>query len=509
MIPAVTLRRVLGLLLSLLAGPLLARAADPVILLTETERRELPVVVHGEAEYVNLEQVVAGSGVKFSPDARSEQVALSANGREVIAYVGKSLATVGGELRLLSAPVRHEQGKFLVPADSVPRLLGPLLGKRADWRAANRVLVLGNVTLPQVSVATSASGEQARVVFEASERVAFHVLQEQGRVTVSVQRDAVDTTFTQQRLTGGIVDQVQWLGGRENVFAVTLGRRFQAVKAIQAEGPPARLTLEFQAAGAAPATGQASPEPTRPTVPAAPVSSGLRVVVIDPGHGGPEVGAAGPGGHFEKDVTLAISRKLRGALANSLGVQVFLTREGDQDVPLDDRAAIANNYKADLFLSIHCNASRASVARGSEVYFLSYQATDAESRRVATLEGLANAPGTAPGTEVPAGSDLGLILWDMAQAAHLEESSALASRLQEDLAAVTGAEVRGVKQAPFRVLVGAAMPAVLVEVAFITNPEEEKLLASEAYQDKVVAALAQGVARYARERSVRAAGLDR
>ena len=102
----------------------------------------------------------------------------------------------------------------------------------------------------------------------------------------------------------------------------------------------------------------------------------------------------------------------------------------------------------------------------------------------------------SPWPAPPRGSDLALILWDMAQAEHLEESSALASRIQEELAVVTGSEGRGVKQAPFRVLVGAAMPAVLVEVAFISNPEEEKLLASDAYQAKIA-----GVAR-ARHRAV-------
>jgi len=102
------------------------------------------------------------------------------------------------------------------------------------------------------------------------------------------------------------------------------------------------------------------------------------------------------------------------------------------------------------------------------------------------------------------GSDLALILWDMAQAAHLEESSALASRIQEELAVTRGAEGRGVKQAPFRVLVGASMPAVLVEVAFISNAEEEKLLLSDAFQAKVAAALTKGIARYRQERAATA-----
>jgi N-acetylmuramoyl-L-alanine amidase len=109
-----------------------------------------------------------------------------------------------------------------------------------------------------------------------------------------------------------------------------------------------------------------------------------------------------------------------------------------------------------------------------------------------------------PSAPASAGADLALILWDMAQAEHLEESSLLAMRIQEELAAVTGSQGRGVKQAPFRVLVGAAMPAVLVEVAFISNPEEEKLLVQEAFQAKVAAALARGVGRYDQEYARRA-----
>ena len=225
----------------------------------------------------------------------------------------------------------------------------------------------------------------------------------------------------------------------------------------------------------------------------------MRTVVIDPGHGGEDVGAKGPGGTLEKDVTLAIARKVRSAVANQLGLQAFLTRDKDQEVALDERASFANNYKSDLFISIHANASRAQGARGSEVYFLSYQASDDESRRVAALEG-----GEMPaGASAPPGSDVALILWDMAQAEHLEESSALASRIQDELAGVTGSEGRGVKQAPFRVLVGAAMPAVLVEVAFISNSEEEKLLTSDAYQSKIAAAVVRGIARFQHEHAQR------
>jgi N-acetylmuramoyl-L-alanine amidase len=473
---------------------------QPVVLLLESGRREVTPLVRGGAELIALDQVVqaVGGGLAVSGDPRGISVKLTYEGREVVLYHGKSLASVGGELRLLSSPALFENGRWLVPVDSMPRVLGSLLDTRVDWRAASRVLVIGNVPAPKIDVKTFVSGDTVRVVLEASETVPFRVLQEEGRVTVAIPRDLVSVSFTQQRLTGGIVDVVQFLGGQENLFAMTLGRRFQRMTASE-QASPARLVMEFQAAPLAVASaappGALAPGPSKPAE--AGGAGGIRTVVIDPGHGGAEVGAKGPAGTLEKDVTLAIGRKLRSALTNDLGLQAFLTRDKDQEVALDDRTAFANNYKADLFVSIHANASAARGARGSEVYFLSYQASDEESRRLASSEGGEIARG---GSEPAPSSDLALILWDMAQAEHLEESSALATRINEELAEVTGSQGRGIKQAPFRVLVGAGMPAVLVEIAFISNAEEERLLTSDAYQGKVAAALVRGIARYDRER---------
>ena len=321
---------------------------------------------------------------------------------------------------------------------------------------------------------------------------------------MAIPRDLVEVAGAPGPVPGDIVQSVDFVGGKDNTFAVRLGPGFLRVQASEQESPP-RLVLDLHGEPGteeSPRPRAAAPAPTPRPAAAAPQAD-IRTVVIDPGHGGEQVGAMGPGGTMEKDVVLAIARRLRDELVNTLGVRVFLTRDRDVELDLDDRTAIANNYKADLFISIHANGVRARGAKGSEVYFLSYQASDDESRRMAQIEGAAEPLGS-----VEPGSDLALILWDMAQAEHLEESSALATRLQDELAVVTGSESRGVKQAPFRVLVGATMPAVLVEVAFISNPEEEKLLASARFQAKVAAALRRGISRYRAEWSQRHGGAD-
>jgi N-acetylmuramoyl-L-alanine amidase len=231
-------------------------------------------------------------------------------------------------------------------------------------------------------------------------------------------------------------------------------------------------------------------------------------IVIDPGHGGSETGAVGPGGLEEKDVTLQIARRLAATVQRLFPCRVVLTRESDSAISLDDRTAVANHEKADLFLSIHANSSRAPGARGSETYYLSLEASDKLSQEIASRENqaaLSGGPGSAPTAAPPRNPDLDFILWDLAQTAHLKESSELAEAAQEELNVLSGTANRGIKQAPFRVLVGATMPAVLVETAFISNPEEEKKLASAAFQQSVADAVARAISRFFERRKAGAA----
>jgi len=168
-----------------------------------------------------------------------------------------------------------------------------------------------------------------------------------------------------------------------------------------------------------------------------------------------------------------------------------LTRTTDVIVALDERAAIANHEKAAVFVSIHANSSRAAGAHGSETYYLSLGSSDSVSAAVARDE---NGPAPAPSDAKPA--DLDFILWDMAQSAHLKDSAALAESIQNELNGLLHTDNRGIKQAPFRVLVGATMPAILVETAFISNPEEAKKLGTGEFRQSIAEAIARAVTAY-------------
>ncbi len=209
-------------------------------------------------------------------------------------------------------------------------------------------------------------------------------------------------------------------------------------------------------------------------------------IAVDPGHGGEDNGAKGPKGLREKDAALDLARELKAALEEA-GFEAFLIRDDDIFIPLWERARRANEAGADLFLSLHLNASKAKAAKGSEVFFLSLDQGDSDAAEVAALEN------AGAGDRLAQDTVLSSILEDLAQKAYLQESERLAVHVQAQLNRLGGTRERGVKQAPFVVLRGAAMPAVLVEAAFISNPREETKLRDGAYRRKVAETMAQGV----------------
>ncbi len=224
-----------------------------------------------------------------------------------------------------------------------------------------------------------------------------------------------------------------------------------------------------------------------------------KVVVIDPGHGGKDPGALGPRGLKEKDVVLAIAKKLKKEL-ESRGFVVYLTRDSDYYIPLEKRSEFANRKKAGIFISIHANASFKKKTKGVEVYYLSLEATDSEARAVAAMEnGLIDFGEGRRQIKIEEEGYLPLILGDMAQTEYVEESIVLAERVLKSLSRTTRARARFIKGARFVVLEHAMMPAVLVETGYITNPVEAQKLADEEYQWKVARGIADGVVKFVKE----------
>jgi N-acetylmuramoyl-L-alanine amidase len=222
----------------------------------------------------------------------------------------------------------------------------------------------------------------------------------------------------------------------------------------------------------------------------------LHLIVLDAGHGGHDSGATGPSGVMEKDVVLDVTRRVARLVENGLGVKVALSRDSDVFVPLRDRTNFANKQGADLFVSIHANAHPQAVSEGVETYFLSSEASDNAARQVAATEN--NVVQLESAASRRQGDVLKSILWDLAQSEFQEESSFMAETVQDSMSKSLNLVSRGVKQAGFYVLGGAAMPAILIEIGFLTNRKEEKKLATPEHREALARAIYTGLAEYKR-----------
>lgn len=419
----------------------------------------------------------------------------------VILSPNRALVSLNEKLVSLSSAVYTEDGVWYVPLDFISKVLKPSSTKPFLWLESTRSLILGDVQPNQLALKYAKDVNTSRVVFQSVRPIGFNVVPEGTTITILPKTEDFTLGFQDTSFTDGLIKQLTiQTTGEKRAFHLETDQNFDSYKSFELNNPP-RLVVDFyRKVGPA----QEPPPEEVPLVPPTMLPSTApekKVIVIDPGHGGDETGAVGPDGTFEKDITLAIARKLRALIEKSTGMRVILTRDSDKVVALDDRTALANNNKADLFVSIHCNSTVHGLAKGAETYFLSMKATDNEARNAAAVEN--NAIGldqSLPNVD----NDLKLILWDMAQTEYLAESSRLADTIQQQLNGALGITNRGIKQAPFRVLMGATMPAVLVEVGFINNPGEEKLMKEGEYQLKIAQSIFESVEKFQADKSARA-----
>ena len=477
-------------------------------------RRPMATTPVAGREMVTAEELARVFGVELHEDPLTHGLALTVQGKTIVVSPTTGLASIGGRVVTLSTPpVRGERG-WSLPMDFVDRALSLVYQPRLDVRPATHLIVLGDARVPRVQVRLETQPRIARVHFDVTPATPHTVVAEPGRLVVRFEATALDLELA----AAGAPDLVLALRALPNTTAVAIdeGPRYGTFRVVEGPDAPTRRTTIELLAAETPATGQpapatpGAPAPQTPGQPAAPGTAApetkpvlgpeapsIHTVVIDPGHGGDVdvegvrgPGARGPGGTFEKHVTLTIARLLKSALEARLGVRALLTREDDRTVYLDERAAFANNNKADLFISLHLNASVSQKPSGAEVFFLSLDGYSPEARRVAQMEG-AVLPTASGGDRT-----IEMMLWEMAQLQHLEQSAVVAGLVEQALRARVKMSPRAIQQAPFRVLVGANMPAVLVELGFVSNPEEEKLLGAHAYQLRLVDGLVDAVGRY-------------
>jgi len=449
----------------------------------------LPTVLHEGRPYVELDRVAAA--IQTRPDATpgSIRAYLRIPGHTVTLTRNWARVLVDDKPLVLDAPVRVRKGVWLVPDTFVDRVMPTLLAAPAMRAAPVAVAAplppAGPIVAPALEELRFRSYPSfTRVVLETSGPVSYRVetngggrdarIRVNGLVgdarTVEI-RDGFVEEVRLERLRADAVVRVVFAGGAGELRPNTLA-------------DPHRLVLDFMRPD-----GTAERDSRATTTP-------LKTMVLDAGHGGHDPGATGPTGLMEKELVLDVTRRVAKLVADQLGIKVLLSRDGDHFVPLRDRTSYANRAQADVFVSIHANAHREAASEGVETYFLSSEATDNTARHVAALEN------SVVQLEKPAAggrADLvKTILWDLAQSEFQEESSRLAEIVQDSMTRSLRISSRGVKQAGFYVLGGAAMPAILIEIGFVTNPKEERKLRESRYRDDVARAIAAGLSEYKR-----------
>jgi N-acetylmuramoyl-L-alanine amidase len=228
---------------------------------------------------------------------------------------------------------------------------------------------------------------------------------------------------------------------------------------------------------------------------------GTKIIVVDPGHGGEDPGAIGPRKTMEKDIVLSVGEKVVRSLNQNDGIKAFLTRKGDYFIGLEDRIKMANDYKADLFVSLHTDGSFNSQARGSSIYCLSLSgATDEAAKILADKENLSNILGgdSSKSASFPRDPNVDQILLDLRQNNTMRESFRFADILLEDIKAINSLKYSSYRQANFIVLKAPDIPSVLLEMAYITNKEDERLLNRNDFQEKIAKTLNTSIKKYCR-----------
>ena len=483
---------------------------EPLTLISTEGQRLLPTVSFDGRRMVDLRQLTALFGLTVGEDRQPGRLSLLRGDQVIVLTANQGLVSVAGRLVSLPAPPVERAGFWYVPIDFIGRVIGLVHDEPVELRRRSGLVVIGDIRVPQVVARYRRTGSQSRLRLMITPATEHEVRQETGRLVITFEADALDlvaSDIAPDTLVTGLrrvetgaaltVELGDGFGTYASVLEPALGGGVELVidllptpTAVARAAPPPTAPPPTVPSPTAPAPADAASDPDLPALSELAPPRTIRAIAIDPGHGGDDTGTRGPNGTLEKDVTLDIARRLRNAIESQLGLRVVLTRNTDTTVALDERAAIANNNRADLFISLHANASVREAVIGAEVFYLSVAEYDEEAREASAVTGQL-VPVVGGGSRV-----LDIVPWEMAQLLHVDQSARWAETVFDELALRLTMSSRGLQQAPFRVLVGANMPAVLVEMGFISNQLQEAQLTQTNFQNNIVNGLLRAIILY-------------
>lgn len=438
----------------------------------------------------------------WKPGAR--KLVLRIGSRDYLFTIDTRVVVVNGQPVLMRVPVRYVDGAVMIPLEFIGNVLSRESAERIDFDRENLVLTIGTPEYNVTDLTFEDTDGETRAVLTLTDELLYHVdtdtpgllrLKIYGGRLNTLKMSAVEGKGLFRRVRAEQTEYDAYL-----FFQVEQSARGFRVEFVDPdEGDDTRKLVIYLERGDLPEIPDADFAGRKMVEIFEPGSAGsmgfeINTVVIDPGHGGNDAGRVSSSGVREKDINLDVARDLKNMLIERLGVDVVMTREDDSFLTLPERGEIANTEDADLFISVHCNGWFHPDAGGFETYFLAPARTE-EERRQARAE---NSSMELEDAEMDPEKleELDFILWDMVQNEFITESSELAEIVQKELDEVLMIRNRGVKQAGFRVLRGINMPAVLVEIAFLSNKKEEKLLEDQSFRNRVCEGITEAVRKF-------------
>lgn len=483
------MKKVFILILAILPAVWTAQA-DELEFRKGEERAKIQSVRQGELDYLLLNDLAAALGGQTSFDPLSQKALFTIGSHTLEITVFSPYVVLDKVTHNLSFPPIFDQGTFWLPAVTSAPVLEKMCGGRLFYSENEKVLRLEEAAsnILDIHISRKQNGTLLEIVTAEGLQAETYLSSPWLNVTLFGGR-LVPSDFDGRSFPPLVAEVRAYQFDNSAQLAFRLARPIANYRQTLATDP-FRVQVALEDTSRLADAFIPPPPPQKPKKPAlAPI---IRKIVVDAGHGGEDYGAVGKKKTREKDVVLDISLKLKKILETDGRFEVIMTREEDVFIPLGDRTKIANDAGADLFISIHANANRKRHIAGVTTYFLDVARND-EARALAVAENASIRFEQEEDEDFEAMDDLSFILLDMVQNEHQKESEELSKLIQRELADSLNIPDKGVDQAGFFVLNRAYMPAVLVETAFISNPNEEKLLRKKEFQEKVARGIYRGI----------------
>lgn len=469
-----------------------AQSSEIKILLDNTPLETVvPSVIENDRLFFSARNVVEALGGRITWFPALKLMTIKINGHTVSLVIDDPFLEIDEKVVPLEIPARIIDSRVMIPLEVI-KIIAEVDIK---WENQTKTLSINTLRPHLLEVRSYSHPEKTRVVIDLSEKTEFRAekLINPDRIFIDIMGSItkLDDTSKQIKIDDGVVKTVRTAQFNEEITRIVFDLYQEAKYELFSLIEPDRVVIDIFKSGEEAAIFETFPAKPEEKPTPGPEITGKRVVIIDPGHGGKDPGAIGPTGLKEKEVTLGIALYLE-KLLKGAGIPTYLTRSKDKFVYLEDRTNFANQKNGFVFVSLHANSvlNHRPTATGIETFLLSSKYIGASARDVADRENRASR--AHPDVD----TDLALIIADLEESANIKYSFDFADIIQKKLVDYLKLENRGIKQAPFVVLKGANMAAVIVEVGFISNPKEEKLFKTNKFRENAAQALFEAIKYY-------------